>query len=333
MLSDSTGNPSDPRVFDASRYARPDLGIALKPSFRLGPDSRVFVLGNCFANQVEMKLADAGVRADGGGLGPVYCIECAYQAAKWALRGGFDERHIIRVDRGGSPLWFNPHRAPETTHASLEEAVGAYRESLCRVGKGLREADVLIVVLGVVEHFVDRQTKAAMNCLPQEFWSLRRSGRAESKRDRHADVVGGGLSLAFEVLAVNPGVRMIWGVSPITQDATIVGSDVLVANGYCKATLRSAVEEIVEQLRARGVMADYFPFYELGTLNPREKVFKEEFLGKAYGRMVRGRFVRDIVTPMLLDAYAPERRVARTAAAEAQNAERVPGGSLAGKDS
>ena len=59
-----------------------------------------------------------------------------------------------------------------------------------------------------------------------------------------------------------------------------MGEDVLVANGYCKATLRSAVEEVVEQLRGRGVAADYFPFYELGTLNPRERSSRRSSWGR-----------------------------------------------------
>ena len=51
-------------------------------------------------------------------------------------------------------------------------------------------------------------------------------------------------------------------------------------------------------------------------------------MGKAYGRMVRGRFVRDVMVPVMLGAYAPD-----PSGADDQNIDRIPGGSLAGNDS
>ena len=291
------------RQFDASRFVEPGLGLALDATFALSKRDRIFVLGNCFGQQFEYKLADAGYRADGAKLGPVYSISVVLQTVRWALHGGFGPDHVIELEPG---VWFNPHRAPYSPYPTRDAAVAEHAATLAAVGEGLRCADVLVVVLGVVEYFVDTVSGSAMNCLPVEADVLQLCGRALPLRDRHADVLAGALALANEVRAARPDLRMLWGVSPITQDSTLFGPDVLVSNAYCKSTLRSALGEAVERLRESGVPADYFPCYELGTLNPRERVFKEEFLGKAYGRMVRGRFVRDVVIPTLLGAYAAE---------------------------
>jgi hypothetical protein len=295
----------DPRAFDARRFHQPDLGLCLEPSFRIAREDRLFVLGNCFANQVEYKLADAGYRAEGGRLGQVYSIGSALQTVRWALHGDFSARHLIELEDG---RWFNGHRAPLTIHGTRDQALGEFRATLEAVGQGLRSADVLIVILGVIERFRDMATGAIFNCLPQEMWRLRDTGRAEPGRDQQSEVRRGLSLLAGEVRAVNPRVRLILGVSPITQDGTYCDGDVLIANGRCKATLRSAAGEAVEDCRAAGITADYFPCYELGVLNPREKVFKEELPGQSCGRMVRGRFVRNVVVRTLLDAYAVQER-------------------------
>jgi len=56
-------------IFDLDRFRSRDLGLDVSPSFALGPQDRIFVMGSCFAAEVCRALNGLGFAAKDAGQG------------------------------------------------------------------------------------------------------------------------------------------------------------------------------------------------------------------------------------------------------------------------
>lgn len=289
-------------VFDPARFERPDLGVALTPSFRIGRGERVFVMGSCFAVRVREALASLGFDATDGGLDLKYNAFAMLQEVRWSLSGGFGAQHVLRTPDG---RWFNPHRHPATVRATREEALDAHLAAQRIAGELLRHADVLVLTYGLIEAWHDRSTNLYTNETPAISELPHARERFELRQTRHAENQRAIVELVRLARAANPKLRIIASVSPIPLKATFCGPDVLVSNGVSKATLRSALHEAIAELAQDGTVVDYFSSFEIVTYAPRrDDVWESTFPdGRPDGRHVKPEFVQRAITSAFLRAY------------------------------
>ncbi len=289
--------------FDTARFDRPDLGLEVRPSFQIGPDDRIFVIGSCFAREIDTALTRAGFHVGGGSVGNKYNNFSMLQSLAWTLDAAtFHEGLIAEMNDN---QWFDGHRHPVEYHASPTAAVRAHRELLERVRDALNDADVIIITLGLVEAWRDKAAAAWLNCTPPTN-VCDYVNRYECIRTTHGQNLDALLQI-FELLNNHKPRRIVCSVSPVPLFATFTDDDVLVANAYSKATLRSVVSEAIADANGRGASTDYFPSYELATLAPRECVWREQHAnGDSDGRHVRPEFVRDVILPAFLNRYFRE---------------------------
>ena len=292
-------------LFEPRRFDAPDLDIGIEPSFSILPSDRIFVIGSCFAREIRDALNDRGLSADDAGLGNKYNNFTTLHAIEWATGGGFDERLIVKLDDGA---WFDGHRHPFIHHQGREEAAGIHLELLAQTRAALRACDVVVITLGLVEVWRDDQTGTWLNGTPPRHLIAGFDDRFSVHRTTHAENLQA-LSSIFEILhKVNSHIKIVCTVSPVPLRATFFGPDVLVANAYSKATLRSVATEAVETARRRHALAvDLFPSFELATLCPRERVWRDRHpTGEPDGRHVRPEFVREVIVPLFVKHYLPQ---------------------------
>jgi len=284
-------------VFDPARFDLQDLGIDVRPSFSIRPEDRIFVIGSCFAREIDTAMTRAGFRVAGGALGNKYNTLSMLQAVRWMLgEAAFDASLVAEMADG---RWFDGHRHPVAYHASAEMAATSHREMLADMREGLISSDVVVMTLGLVEVWRDNVTGAWLNCTPPRAM-CDDTARYEMIRTTHA----ANLAALTEILALlrrDKARRIVCSVSPVPLFATFTDADVLVANTYSKSTLRSVADEAIA---AAGAGVDYFPSYELATLSARRRVWRPRHLtGEPDGRHVLPEFVQNVILPLFMDRY------------------------------
>lgn len=289
-------------VFHPARFDLRALGIEPEATFTIRPTDRVFVMGSCFAQRILEALHARGLTATDGGLDLKYTPHAMLQESRWCLDGGFGESMLARTRDDG---WFNGHRHPARPLPTLAEALEPHLAAQTRSAAAMRDADVFVITLGLVESWRDEHTGLWLNETPPKNID----GFAERyrvHRTTHAQNLEATTALVRLLATANPRAKFLLSVSPVPLKATFFGTDVLVSNAYSKATLRSVATEAVSALRGReGVAIDYFPSYELVTLAPdRNDVWEERFPnGTPDGRHVRQDYVSSVIIPTFEQAY------------------------------
>lgn len=305
------------RFKDTERGAR--IGVPRVPL--IDPDSNVFTMGSCFAENVRAGLRDVGVATSpdydsleldfehqtAGGLGYLNYYD------SFAIRQEF-ERILDPDPRGYPPVaaeiepsllqlwefdarWQDPHRhdvlaADEDAMADLTEKLDALHRS------SMTAADVFILTLGLVECWVDTVTG-------HFAWSLnvrRRSPDPDRFRfhlstfEENRDNVVATCRLIGEHF---PGRPVVLTVSPVGLVQTFTDHDIGIANTYSKSLLRTVAGAVADDLD--GVY--YWPSYEIAM---REDLFADD------GRHVTDEGVARIVDAFIR-AHGPESAVSPAA--------------------
>lgn len=253
---------------DAARFNDGMLFPNLTPTFRIG-DGRIFTVGSCFARNIEAMLigrdvptarfslpegeiaANVGNRilneynpgtmaqrignaATGGSFGSGALLETKGKYADLLLSGGVD----LPLDR------------------ILER-----RGEIDTLYRNLVTSEVLIVTLGLVEAWYDRESQLYINRMPQG--AARRPEVADRFELRVLDA-----NTAYNLMAgalqkaLGAGLKQVLlTVSPVPLQTTFTAQDVVMANSYSKATLRT----VAARLEADFSEIDYFPSYEMVT--------------------------------------------------------------------
>lgn len=276
----------------------------MHPSFQIRSDDRIFVIGSCFAREIRSALVTRGFKATDAGLGNKYNTFSILQAFSWALRNEFSDQFIIRLEDG---TWFDGHRHPFHCAVELRDVVESHRKQLTDAAAAVSVCDIVVITLGLVEVWYDKQTGAWLNGTPpRQVPDFER--RFSVHRTTHAENLHALLSIVNILGEFNQKLRIVCTVSPVPMRATFFGNDILIANTYSKSTLHSAVTEAIDvSMKHGGPPIDYFPSYELATLNPRVNVWRPcHPTGEPDGRHVRGEFVRDVIVRSFIEHYLIE---------------------------
>lgn len=283
---------SSTEAFDAARqnklrrYPSPEAGGArlyplvnpgITPGFSIGAQDSIFAIGSCFARNLEGALHSAGmnVLSRKPDLGPIgeavgaasnflnkYTAPSILNDLRWALeRDSFPGEEIIYPV--GEGIYCDPQLGLVRLPYEMDQILEMRRRYLDKMAQ-VAQADVVIVTLGYVEAWYDRELELYLNIAPPPRLCQTMPERFEFRVLGFADV----LQALEDIHALltrhrRKPLKMLLTVSPVPLVSTFRDVDVMVANAYSKSVQRAAAETFV----AGKPDVDYFPSYEAVTLS------------------------------------------------------------------
>lgn len=272
--------------------------------FAIGGRDSGYVIGSCFAQQVQFALGRRKTPLRSSILeAPTREWFVQDDAHYWPLH--FFHRfnpcsmlqefeHILSLAPlipDGALIFKRPDSRYADCHYDSRFVLDSPEECLARRRfihqsiNGLVGVDFVILTLGLIEAWIDRESGLYLNTPPTPELLALDGSRFGFQVLAESDVFEA-ISRIFELLyALNEGMKIVITVSPIPLGATFTGQDISIANANSKATLLCATHRL---LRAYpGVL--YFPAYEIVTLSDRRSVWEPD------GRHVRGDFVERVM--------------------------------------
>jgi len=265
-----------------ARWSGPNEGAALrlasgvvvpdsKPSFQMTGNEQFFAIGSCFARSIEERLELSGASVASrniqvgmlgaatprpGGIFNKYNPASMLQELQWAAGGAtYPRRAPLQLV---PDIYYDPQLRIASGTGSLDQIIERRQEVISYFSQ-VFQSDIVVITLGLVEAWYDRETELYLVEVPAAQ-AVRR------EPDRFAfDVVD--VPRCVEILHEirellrrhgKAGLRIVLTVSPVPLDRTFTDADVIVANSLSKTTLRQAAEELVRQVDD----VDYFPSYE-----------------------------------------------------------------------
>ncbi len=305
----------------AERLERALVLPETSPGFRFGRDARLFAIGSCFARHIENYLLKHGydvpsghIQAPGLEAHPgrhatvvlnKFTTHSMLNELRWALEPGcaFPEDSLVEEGAGFVDLQMVGEVAP-----APRDVVLARRPCVAEVFRRVRACHVVVLTLGLVEAWFDREQGLYLNRAPGYRLVKRQAGRFELRLLDHA----ANLEALEQIHALlrthcRDDLRVVVSVSPVPLSETFTGRDVLVANAYSKAVLRA----VAEHFARRHERVDYYPSYESVTLSDRRVAFQDDLHHVADA-------VVDLNVRRFLDLYAADDAGAEAREADAQ---------------
>ena len=243
----------------------------LAPKFHIRPGETIFTIGSCFARHVEHVLLESGFRVPVAGFTlppgefphPAPHLLNEYNAGTIVQRiesvvGLFDHEDDMGVELtpdGAIDLFLHIHTPPVPLARLLER-----RAEIRAVYQALTTADVVVITLGLVECWWDREARCYLNKAPSRALVQREPTRFEF-RQMDVPQVYGRMSKAIGLLQEASRARILLTVSPVPVEATFMPQNIVMSNSYSKSVLRVAAEMLVRD----HPHVDYFPSYEIVT--------------------------------------------------------------------
>lgn len=243
----------------------------IQPTFHLTPGAKIFTIGSCFAREIEHRLLGAGfdvpvktfqTRLDefphpGPHLLNEYNSGTILQRIE-SVYGGFayaDHMGIEEVKGGYLDLFLHIHQKPVPLVRLLER-----RREIEQVYQHLKDANVLVITLGLVETWFDNLNGCYLNKAPSKASIKANPGQFSFRRMDVDDVVER-MSTCIDLVNANSRKKILLTVSPVPIEATFTGSNAILANSYSKSVLRVAAQMLIEKFDN----VQYLPSYEIAT--------------------------------------------------------------------
>jgi tetratricopeptide (TPR) repeat protein len=259
-----------------------------KPSFDLVAGERVFTIGSCFARNVENALEKCGfqlptraiIRVDpqfaqiGQNILNNYGVPSILNELRWALDPAYpfsEEMAFFEVTPG---KFVDAHLNQAIRPAPIE-VVRARRRAIQAAYQAIGDCRVIIMTLGLAECWYDRLTSTYLNTPPRRALIRVHGDRFELHVLGYEEVLAG-LSETFDLIRRygHPDHRVILTVSPVPLGATFRSDDVMSANSYSKAVLRTVAEVIA----LGNDRVDYYPSFESVMLSSRDAAFEDDLV-------------------------------------------------------
>lgn len=252
----------------SSSIAVPHTNINVK----LDKETKIFTIGSCFARNVEESLFLEGLNVlskdidvpfevtatRNTGIINKYNPGTIYHELVWALGNEkFNDDYFIEVD--GKYVDLNLKPGEQAQELSL---VKEFRSNVEQYFKQIKQSDVVILTLGMIECWFDDKYKIVLNQPPHP-----KSIRKEPSRFRFCileleDVLTY-MSNSIDLLR-SIGIKHIFiTTSPVALARTFTSNDVITANCVSKSTLRVACDILVNEYDN----VHYFPSYETVLYN------------------------------------------------------------------
>lgn len=216
------------------------------PDFSIDYNSRLMMLGSCFAENMGSKFSYYKFDVDVNPCGIIYNPLSVANVLRLIVEGKQFEKSDLR-EVGGKWVSLYHHGAFSSTDP--DECLHRINDRLTKATGELRTLDLLVITWGTAWVYrYTRENIVVSNChkIPsQEF---------ERSRLSVEDIVKEYLVLIGRLREINPGLRILFTVSPIRH-----WKDGAHGNQLSKATLLLAIDRLREELQH----VYYFPAYEI----------------------------------------------------------------------
>jgi len=284
----------------------------ITPSFELKPGGEIFTIGSCFARNIEEHLQRLGFEipmlkfrvpaeewpARANGILNKYTPPAIFQEIEWArkiiVRDGVvresdcqdfrfdcDGDFCVDTNLGGFKL-VSRHR---------------YFERRCQIYEVFKElftADCVVITLGLIEAWLDREKGVYIQEAPiGKFFAkqARRFAFEALTYEQCRDYIQRSVDTVRDV---NKHAKILITTSPVPLIRTFTTDDVITANSHSKSVLRAVAGDIA----AANVAMDYFPSYESVSGTKNWQIWSYDLLH------VSDAFVGKVVS-RLTDIYCP----------------------------
>jgi hypothetical protein len=198
-----------------------------------------------------------------------YVPHSILQELRWALdeRTPWPQDSLVQVDEDD---WIDPIVTHQYYYRAPRDLLLARRAKIDAAMRKISECGVIILTLGLVEAWYDRQTGLYLNSKASREMNRCHPGRFVFRTLEYEEIVAA-LEQTHELLTTHLGTsfNMILTVSPVSLRATYRGIDPRVANVYSKSVLRAAAEKFC----ASHENVDYYPSFETVTLSSRPMAY------------------------------------------------------------
>lgn len=282
-----------------------------KPTFSLQKSDTILTLGSCFAREIETHLSKFGCKVPSLDLsGPdseingqrlnrvigLFTPPTFYQAIAWAEQ--IRERdNIVRpsdcdrffFDTGNGAIIDLGLAQPEKN--SYQQCL-ARRQQLLKLYENAFTAECIMITPGLVETWFDKKENLYTVTAPLRNRQIFDAARFSFRVLDYSECLESLLATIDLIRKYNPAVKFLITASPVPLRFTFSDRDILVANTFSKAALRTACDELV-RMRPQ---IDYFPSYEAVTLSTRKVWLKdrrhvhEGMVGEIVARVIQQYF-------------------------------------------
>lgn len=227
----------------------------IKPKFKIKRDAKFFMLGSCFAREIERSLHNNGLKVLSIPRAIMRLDTNRYHlpAILQAIRGSVPntKESFVEISHG---RWGDPYQqTPRKALHSLEELMER-RSTVDTLTARVHTADAVIITLGLTETWFDRELSN------QEINLYAFRNFKKNKRFIFVNFDSAAADADIEAIIEDLGLKqIILTVSPIPLNATFSSMDVVTANAYSKAVLRAVAQEAANEHEN----VDYFPSYEM----------------------------------------------------------------------
>ena len=216
------------------------------PDFLIDYNSRLMVLGSCFAENMGSKFSYYKFDVDVNPCGIIYNPLSVANVLRLIVEGKQFEKSDLRQVGG---KWVSLYHHGAFSSTDPDECLRRINDRLTKATGELRTLDLLVITWGTAWVYrYTRENIVVSNChkIPsQEF---------ERSRLSVEDIVKEYLVLIGRLREINPGLRILFTVSPIRH-----WKDGAHGNQLSKATLLLAIDRLREELQH----VYYFPAYEI----------------------------------------------------------------------
>ena len=216
------------------------------PDFLIDYNSRLMMLGSCFAGNMGSKFSYYKFDVDVNPCGIIYNPLSVANVLRLIVEGKQFEKSDLRQVGG---KWVSLYHHGAFSSTDPDECLRRINDRLTKATGELRTLDLLVITWGTAWVYrYTRENIVVSNChkIPsQEF---------ERSRLSVEDIVKEYLVLIGRLREINPGLRILFTVSPIRH-----WKDGAHGNQLSKATLLLAIDRLREELQH----VYYFPAYEI----------------------------------------------------------------------
>ena len=216
------------------------------PDFLIDYNSRLMMLGSCFAENMGSKFSYYKFDVDVNPCGIIYNPLSVANVLRLIVEGKQFEKSDLRQVGG---KWVSLYHHGTFSSTDPDECLRRINDRLTKATGELRTLDLLVITWGTAWVYrYTRENIVVSNChkIPsQEF---------ERSRLSVEDIVKEYLVLIGRLREINPGLRILFTVSPIRH-----WKDGAHGNQLSKATLLLAIDRLREELQH----VYYFPAYEI----------------------------------------------------------------------
>ncbi|EGK70785.1 GSCFA domain protein [Methyloversatilis universalis FAM5] len=243
---------------------------AVTDGFVIHPEDKVVSAGSCFAQHLARLLPTRGFRYLVTETGPEERLFGVYPArfgnvyTVRQLRQLFERAYGLFEPKDEAwrwgEVWVDPFRPNvEPAGFATREALLADRVShLAAVRRMFEQCDVFVFTLGMTEAWVSDADGAVFPLAPGVHGEPEDGATCHFHNFSVPEMVDDLQCFVHRLRLLNPSVKLVLSVSPVSIAATYEPRHVLVSNSYTKAALR-----VVADMAVRGdARASYFPSYE-----------------------------------------------------------------------